>query len=1069
VEVRNECFLHSAVWLKGVILNSPEQSQKTHRVNRVAQLPTVRSLTIDQAGVNLPKRIKVSQMTAFTDALQTSSGEVFADYEALHAFSVRSYRTFWKFFLCSPYGLANWSGELEPVCVGDDCENARFFPKVRLNYADNLLDLSVASGSAPALTACYADGRRVRWTRGQLRLRVARLAQAMSVLGVRAGDRVVGVMRNDAEAITAALATSALGATLSTVSPEMGFDAMLERFSPLAPRLLFAHTASQPFDLGVPLGETIAALAAALASLSAVVALDGPGPIGRVAQPVHTLVELTEQADATAFSWEQFAFNHPLFIMFSSGTTGMPKCIVHGAGGSLLEHLKEHRLHTDLRPGERLYFHTSCAWMMWNWQMSALASGVEIVTYDGPVSTIEKLWKLIADERVTVFGTSPAYLKMCQDKELIPGRSFDLGALRTILSTGSVLFDTQFTWVRDAVKQVPLQSISGGTDILGCFVLGNPNLPIVDGEAQCKSLGLDVQSWKDGAPTRGIGQLVCVSPFPSCPLGFFNDPDGARFHAAYFAMNRGCWTHGDLIEFSAVGTARLHGRSDGVLNVRGINVGPGEIYRILNDIEAIREAMVVEQRGDACAPGEGAVASPSHRLLLLVVLHDGFTLNAALVSRVRRELASRASAAHVPDRIFSVEALPLTHSGKLSESAVRSAVNGLAVPNLTALRNPECLEAIYRCVAICKERPEIQLVDPSLEALEQCLQACWEAAFGFAPIDRQDNFFSLGGNSILAIQLLSDLQLALGRVIPFSALFSAPTIAGLARLLYLDGTTTPPKRVVLVRPGVGTPVFLVPGLSGTAMEFWAMVASLQTERPVYGLEADGLDGEAAIYRSVEEMAATYIEEIRRLQISGPFSLIGYSFGGLLALEIAQQLVRAGEQIGLLYVLDTYVTTEFLPWNARLKYRLYRARRSIRQQPARHVPAFILGIIASKSVNLCRSLKTKLGLKSLPSTPSSSSPQSSQDYAELPLAMRQVRLQLSAAQAAYRPVPYSGGPIFYVRSKVLLEEYGDPITLWQRIASAGLVVTEVAAAHLAMMTGRDVLAIAALVDQALQPS
>jgi acetoacetyl-CoA synthetase len=991
-----------------------------------------------------------SQMTAFTSALASHVGRGFENYEALHEFSVREYRSFWKFVAHWSQPQLAFSGKDEPVCIGDDCEHARFFPELQLNYADSLLNASIPL-DAPALTACHADGVRVRWSRGELRERVARVAQRLSALGVRERDRVVCVMRNDECAVLVALAVAALGASLSTAAPEMGVEAILDRFAPLAPRFLFAHVAARPFDVGAPLAETIAELAAVLASVEAVFRLD-EGMLPGVKQASYSLHEWLDSGKAERFVWRRFEFNHPLFTMFSSGTTGKPKCIVHGAGGTLLEHVKEHRLHSDLRPGDRMYFHTNCAWMMWNWQLSALACGVEIVTYDGPISSVDKLWRLVAQERVTVFGTSPAYLRMCQDAGLAPGRELDLSALRAMMSTGSVLYDEQFQWVRDHVKPLPVQSISGGTDIIGCFVLGNPNLPVLAGEAQCKSLGLDVQAWADGQRTAGVGQLVCASPFPSRPLGFFGDPHGCAFHAAYFSQNPGCWTHGDLIEFSREGAARLHGRSDGVLNVRGIKITPGEIYRVLQRLPQIRETMLVEQQSREAPPDQPGAERVEQQLVLLLVLRAGTTLNNALMAQVRRELGRRLSSAHVPDRIIAVDELPVTHSGKLSEAAARNAVNGLRVDNASALRNPGCLDAIRNHPALRPAMCDLPMARPAPGQLEALLRQQWELRFGFAPIGLDDNFFELGGNSLLAARLLADVQRATGRALPLATLLAAPTIRRLAELIERgDEPISTSPTLVPMREGAGAPLFLVHGLSGSVLECREMVTALQTARPVIGLQAPGLDGEELPPDRIEEIAARYVEQIRTAQPSGPYGLVGYSFGGLVVLEMAQQLRRGGESVDFLCLLDAYVHQD-LNWSGRLRHRCQRVQRRLRELTARELLGYAGGKVAAATH------RTHIGAV----TPDRIDAEDS----TITPAWQSVYERMSAAMAAYRPQPYDGGPMIHIRAAIQLGNYVDPMPLWRKIALKGLVVLEVPGKHLELVAA-NATAVAAALDQSLR--
>ncbi|MBR1175857.1 acetoacetate--CoA ligase [Bradyrhizobium sp. KB893862 SZCCT0404] len=724
-----------------------------------------------------------SQLTAFSQWCEARTGRQLRDHAAMDRFSVENFRSFWRLFL-------EWSdlprdGAAEPVCVGDACETARFFPDLRLNYVECLL---ADSPDQPALTACHADGSRERFTRGALRVTVDRLAKSLQRLGVREGDHVVAIARNNAEAAIACLATAAIGATFASCAPDMGVPAILTRFAPLEPVVLFGCLRAERWDAGVPVADRVLEAAAGLPNLAAIIALDdGSLDVDAGTTPLHRLTDLLCDDDGVeeGSGWVRHPFNHLLFTMFSSGTTGPPKCIQHGAGGTLLEHLKEHRLHCDLRPGDKLFFQTSCGWMMWNWQLSALASGVEIVLYDGPLAAADTFWRIVAEEFVTVFGTNPVYLHFCEQKGFSPGQVFDLSALRAVLSTGSILYPRQYDWVSSKVKtSMPLQSISGGTDIIGCFVLGSPNLPVHRGEVQCRSLGLDVRSLPPpDDPQARIGELVCANPFPSRPLGFHGDADGTRFHAAYFAQNPGFWTHGDLIEATAHGGWRLHGRSDGVLNVHGIRIGTAEIYRILDDVGQIVEAMAIEQQAED-EPG-------GTRMVLLLVLRKDVVLDSALARHIRAKLARCGSPAFVPARIAQVEALPVTVNGKRSEVAARDAVNGRPIRNRDALQNAECLDAIRnhpvlrgpRTVSASPEPAAASRMIPDAERLPKDLRAICERVLDIAPIGWSDNLLDCGADSLAVVSLLLEIERYAGHPVPLSAFLAAPSIEGLSAVL----------------------------------------------------------------------------------------------------------------------------------------------------------------------------------------------------------------------------------------------------------------------------------------------
>ena len=848
------------------------------------------------AATNVPmftpsaEAIAGSQLTAFARFCETKINQSIRDSNELYKLSIENFRLFWQLFLA--FSGLRWEGDASPVCTSDDVETASFFPNLRLSYRENLLVCETLEDSQlPALASFNRTGLTERLNRGELRQRVDAFAGGLTMLGVDPGDRVVGVLRNNAGAVVAGLGSATVGAIFSSASPEMGIFGLLTRFGQLEPNVLVVTSIGTPgFEV-----DRLRALTQGLLSLRAVVVLEDCFIPSGFSVPIYRASEFP----ARCGECRRYPFNHPLFILFTSGTTGPPKCIVHGAGGTLLEHLKEHVLHGDLRRGDKLFFHTSTAWMMWNWQLSALATGAEIVLYDGPVIDPDDLWRIVAEEQVTAFGTSPAFLRMCEVAGYSPQRlGIDLRRLRSLLSTGAILYDDQYHWVRKNVGAVPVQSISGGTDIVGCFVLGNPNLPVYAGESQCRSFGLDVRAFVSPERAGGsVGDLICAKPFPSRPLGIYGDAAGERFHRAYFSEHPGVWTHGDLIEITPRGSARMHGRSDGVLNIHGIRIGPAEIYRILASFPEIQESMVVEQ----ATPG----AMTDSRMVLLVVMSVGHSLDSRLRARIRTALAEHASPAHIPSVIVDIPEIPVTHSGKHSERAATEALKGNEAANLSALRNPESLKEIAARVAAYDARAAApsSVLTVNATTLEKELTRIWERVLGISPIGLHDNFFKIGGTSLLTAALFQQIAVRFGRRLPLSTILHASTISSLAALLR-DAPEENSDLLELLKPGdVQSPIFIAPGLFGEPLGLRPLAQHLETNHAIYGLRACGLmDGEQPLDR-VEDIAQIHLTSIRALQSRGPYSLLGFSLGGAVVLEIARTLVNAGERVEFLGLID----------------------------------------------------------------------------------------------------------------------------------------------------------------------
>jgi acetoacetyl-CoA synthetase len=995
-----------------------------------------------------------SQLADFAEFCEGRTGRSFAGPREFHAFSVSEYREFWGLFL-------EWSdpfreGDPEPVCDDDRCEDAAFFPNLRLNYAENLLrGRSPGDDERIAVIARHGAGPAQRVQRGELREQVRTLAGHLRSLGVEAGDRVVAIAPNDAEAIVGGLAAAAIGATFSSAAPDMGAPAIVSRFEQLSPKVLLAGFRDAT-GASSSLAERVEAVAKSLPDLVAVVALDDDAEAGGIPVPVLGLSDLlaSPPADPLADGWERFPFNHPLFVLFTSGTTGSPKCIVHGAGGTLLEHLKEHRLHVGLRPDDKLFFHTTAAWMMWNWQLSALACGTPIVVFDGKLEGAGTLWEIVSEEEVTVFGTSPSYLQLCEDSGYSPKREAPPRALRSVLSTGSVLRDWQFDWVGEEVGPVRLQSISGGTDIVGCFVLGHPDLPVRRGMIQCRSLGLDVGALATETTPAGseIGELICRNPFPSRPLGLLGDADGSRFHDAYFAANEGVWTHGDLIEFDEDGQARIHGRSDGVLNVHGVRIGPAEIYQALHEVPEVGEAMAVEQQVER-----------SSRLVLLVVLHDGEELDGALTLRIRRAIAGHASALHVPELVVAVGKLPTTHSGKRSERAGRDAVNGRAAVNRHALANPDSVEEIGRAVALAEaaraEREERAAASEDAPTLER-LRVIWEIVLGAESLADDDDFFEVGGTSLLAVRLFHLIAERLDRELPLSTLLEAPTVAELAAVV--DDPERRTGRLVSMRRGTGTPLFFVHSLWGDVLGMRQLAQAIEADIPIYGLRAQGLEPDEEPQASVEEMARTYVGTIRAVRPEGPYRVAGHSFGALVAFEVARQLTEAGAEVAWLGLVDGELNTACLPPAQRLRYRAA-------------LPFHIARAALANPGAAVRTLRQEVvpglwrrggGRKASPRAAMTEEPPASWMEGVAPHYQRLAGTFLAAAEA-FRPRPYPGAITYFVPEVRRFHLYADPLPVWRRLAGGGLTLKRVPGPHVGMVSGERAPILARQIDECLR--
>ncbi len=651
-----------------------------------------------------PERIASSEMFRYMRWLEDSNIGHFKDYHSLWLWSVKNPEAFWQ----SLWQFFDVQGDAG-TCTAENIDTmpgTRWFPESKLNFAENLLS---RDDELIALIEYGEQGKRQEISYRELKRQVAVLANYLRGKGLRKGDRVAGFVPNSHHAVVAMLATASLGGVWSSCSPDFGFNGVIDRFSQIQPRFLIALNAYQYAGKTIDVRDRVRQISSQLTDLQEVITfryLDEPDLAYSEFSQWESIIG-DKQASAD-IHFEALDFSDPLYILYSSGTTGKPKCIVHSVGGTLLQHLKELALHSDVTAGTRLFYYTTCGWMMWNWLVSGLALGASVILYDGspfhPKQSV--LFDLAESESIEVFGASAKYYAACEKYGLLPGESHRLDNLKALLSTGSPLSHESFDYLYNKVKtDVCVSSISGGTDIVSCFALGCPILPVHRGELQCPGLGMDVDFVDETGNhlKAGKGELVCRTPFPSMPTGFWNDPEDQRFRKAYFSRFEGIWAHGDYGEFrhhhfnlpdgsdaQQLGVV-IHGRSDAVLNPGGVRIGTAEIYRQVEKVPEVFEAIAVGQQWQ-----------DDVRIILFVRLKDGLTLDDALRDKIRQTIRHNTTPRHVPAKVLQVSDIPRTLSGKIVELAVRDTIHGEAVQNTEALANPEALE-LYKDIPELKE------------------------------------------------------------------------------------------------------------------------------------------------------------------------------------------------------------------------------------------------------------------------------------------------------------------------------------------------------------------------------